>query len=112
MILIRPAAIVLALTIAGSLGSGALGQRRSNRDWPAPTPPTLQPVTAESRAAAITEGVKLLLAKQEADEASGAIALWPYEGVYRVRGEIPVGYRVGGTSITCLALLQAPGSCR
>ncbi len=34
---------------------------------------------------------------------------WPYEGVYRVRqkGEmaIPIGYRVGGTSIAALALL-------
>jgi len=35
---------------------------------------------------------------------------WPYEGVYRVRGgRIPTGYRVGGTAITCLALLHAPG---
>lgn len=33
---------------------------------------------------------------------------WPYEGVYRVRGEIPVGYRVGGTAIVCAALLDAP----
>lgn len=32
---------------------------------------------------------------------------WPYEGVYRVRGEIPVGYRIGGTSIAAGALLAA-----
>jgi len=32
---------------------------------------------------------------------------WPYEGVYRVRGEIPVGYRIGGTSITAGAILAA-----
>lgn len=32
---------------------------------------------------------------------------WPYEGVYRVGGEIPVGYRVGGTAIACQALLYA-----
>ncbi|MEO0650856.1 MAG: hypothetical protein AAFZ65_09265 [Planctomycetota bacterium] len=34
---------------------------------------------------------------------------WPYEGVYRVGpdGRIPSGYRVGGTSIVCLALLAA-----
>ncbi len=34
---------------------------------------------------------------------------WPYEGVYRVGGEIPVGYRVGGTAICALALIEAPG---
>ncbi len=33
--------------------------------------------------------------------------MWPYEGVYRVGGEIPVGYRVGGTAIACEALLLA-----
>ena len=30
---------------------------------------------------------------------------WPYEGVYRVNGEIPIGYRVGGTAIVAGALL-------
>ncbi len=36
---------------------------------------------------------------------------WPYEGVYRAGalGAIPSGYRVGGTAITCDALLRAPG---
>jgi hypothetical protein len=32
---------------------------------------------------------------------------WPYEGVYRVDGEIPVGYRIGGTAIVAGALLHA-----
>src|SRR6185295_7060795 len=32
---------------------------------------------------------------------------WPYEGVYRVKREIPVSYRVGGTAIVAGALLQA-----
>lgn len=36
-------------------------------------------------------------------------AEWPYEGVYREKGVIPPGYRVGGTAIACLALLAAPG---
>jgi len=31
---------------------------------------------------------------------------WPYEGVYRVGGSIPVGYRVGGTAIAATALLR------
>lgn len=35
---------------------------------------------------------------------------WPYEGVYREdRGQLPVGYRVGGTAIVCLSLIAAPG---
>ncbi|MBI1853284.1 MAG: hypothetical protein HYR85_23345 [Planctomycetes bacterium] len=32
---------------------------------------------------------------------------WPYEGVYRVHEEIPVGYRVGGTAIVAGTLLVA-----
>ena len=32
---------------------------------------------------------------------------WPYEGVYRVKGEIPVGYKVGGTATVGIALLSA-----
>src|SRR5579862_669142 len=48
--------------------------------------------------------VEKLLAMQEADGS------WPYEGAYRVRGEIPLAYRVAGTSIVAGALLQeAPG---
>lgn len=49
--------------------------------------------------------MKLLLAMQEGNGPSE----WPYEGVYRVGGAIPVGYRVGGTAIVSLALLAAPG---
>lgn len=40
----------------------------------------------------------------ELQEGDGA---WPYEGVYRVRREIPVGYRIGGSSIVCSALISA-----
>ena len=40
-------------------------------------------------------------------EESGA---WPYEGVYRVNREIPVGYRIGGTSIVAGTLLHAAPS--
>ncbi len=39
---------------------------------------------------------------------AGPGAEWPYEGVYRVKGAIPAGYRVGGTAIACLALFVAP----
>lgn len=54
---------------------------------------------------AAQEAVRRLLDMQEGEPQ----AEWPYEGVYRVAGEIPIGYRVGGTSIACLALLSAPG---
>ena len=53
----------------------------------------------------VTRGVEIILALQEGD----TNAEWPYEGVYRVGGEIPIGYRVGGTSICAMALLAAPG---
>lgn len=62
-------------------------------------------VSREEIAAAITKGADLIVTMQEGD----AKAEWPYEGVYRVKGQIPIGYRVGGTAIACLALLEAPG---
>ena len=34
---------------------------------------------------------------------------WPYEGVHRVRGVVPPGYRVGGTAIVASALVQVAG---
>ena len=48
-------------------------------------------------AAAVRELVKI-------QEEGGA---WPYEGVYRVSGEIPAGYRVGGTALVAGTLLRA-----
>ena len=56
------------------------------------------------------ESEKRKLESEFKQKNSGAPAEWPYEGVYRQGdGAIPVGYRVGGTAITCLALLAAPG---
>lgn len=49
----------------------------------------------------IRHGVRALIDMQEPDGA------WPYEGVYRVGGEIPLGYRVGGTAIVVETLLFA-----
>ncbi|MCC6322418.1 MAG: hypothetical protein IT438_13395 [Phycisphaerales bacterium] len=80
-------------------------------------PPADKPATVEDQVpAAITRCVEFLLSAQEAHEAKkGAesppetIAEWPYEGVYRVGGKIPIGYRIGGTSIASVALLLAPG---
>ena len=62
-------------------------------------------VDPERDALAVSKGLELLLSMEEGEHQGE----WPYEGVYRVRGEIPIGYRVGGTGIVGLALLEAPG---
>lgn len=54
---------------------------------------------------AVARAVEIILDRQEGPTGGE----WPYEGVYRVQGEIPIGYRVGGTSIAALALTRAPG---
>lgn len=59
-----------------------------------------KPAAKPSREELVRTAVSQLIAIQEHGE-------WPYEGVYRVRGEIPVGYRVGGTSLVAGALLAA-----
>jgi hypothetical protein len=55
----------------------------------------------KSPAALVRKAVAELVKIQEEGGA------WPYEGVYRVGGEIPVGYRVGGTSLVAGTLLHA-----
>ncbi len=57
--------------------------------------------TASERRELIDVAIERLLELQNSDGA------WPYEGVYRVAGKIPVGYRIGGTSIVCSALISA-----
>jgi hypothetical protein len=56
---------------------------------------------------AVARGAALLLELQETLDEGGALAEWPYEGVYRERGAIPIGYRVGGTAIAGVALCDA-----
>src|SRR5436190_2559152 len=75
------------------------------------------PVQAPARAqafdpvASVQQGCALLLDMQEGEGRRE----WPYEGVYRVRESgvdedvIPIGYRVGGSALACLALVAAPG---
>jgi len=55
--------------------------------------------TTEDIRQVIDRAVSELLKAQESD------GTWAYEGVYRVGGEIPVGYRIGGTAIVCQMLL-------
>jgi hypothetical protein len=60
-------------------------------------------------AEAMATGVAKIVSLQEKGPGAEVAAEWPYEGVYRVGGKIPYGYRVGGTSIAGMALLTAPG---
>ena len=55
-------------------------------------------------AAATEQALVAMLAREEEG------GQWPYEGVYREdRGALPQGYRVGGTSISILGMVCAPG---
>ncbi len=90
--------VVVAVLATALLGSGMPGHANTS------------PVDEDAEASppvdvAIATGVQHLLEMQEGDPRSE----WPYEGVYRVRGQIPIGYRVGGTGICAGALVQAPG---
>src|SRR5690606_1393777 len=61
---------------------------------------------------ALSESAALLVSLQEKSPGAAEEALpreWPYEGVYRAHGEIPIGYRIGGTAICASALVRAPG---
>ncbi len=67
-------------------------------------PPMPQQITT-----AIVDSRAILLRMQEAFADNPSRSEWPYEGVYRVGGKIPYGYRVGGTSIVAQTLVEAPG---
>ncbi len=71
----------------------------------AAAPPPARGPAPEEIAGAVAGGVEFILSCPEGPGNDQ----WPYEGVYRVDGEIPIGYRVGGTAIAGLALLHAPG---
>src|SRR5687768_1605131 len=59
--------------------------------------------------AALARAGAILLERQESFDGAEVAGEWPYEGVYREGGEIPPGYRVGGTAICAWALSEAPG---
>lgn len=54
---------------------------------------------------AVQKGADAIVAMQAGETKSE----WAYEGVYRVAGGIPFGYRIGGTAICGEALLRTPG---
>jgi hypothetical protein len=66
---------------------------------------TAAPVLDVERAT--TRAVSRLLELQRTE---GDGEQWPYRGVYREDENVsPLGYRVGGTAIVCLALVAVPG---
>jgi hypothetical protein len=123
---------VLAIGAGGLLGCQARTQTQtqtqsetvfalwqpSPADAPAPsTPPSApedgqqgqEPQLVEVTEAMRREAVRIAIGRLlEMEEGEGR-GEWPYEGVYRVRRQIPVGYRVGGTAIVCEALINAEG---
>jgi len=98
--IVVPALLTLAL-----FQPPALAQAPARRVEPPKAPASLPDITPDDVTSALSKGVEILLAMQEGENKDQ----WPYEGVYRVRGEIPVGYRIGGTAIAVMALAQAPG---
>lgn len=102
------AKFVLTLTLGGllALPCGALFAQEGKAEEDA----TAAKVQVDQEAM-VQRALKGLLEMQEGEKK----AEWPYEGVYswgndRKRGKIiPIGYRVGGTAIAGLALLEAPG---
>ena len=88
------------------------GQTAVQSKVPSKLGPTIE------RCAELLVGMQEDYSKADDDETSlprakGEVE-WPYQGVYRVSEKgsyvIPMGYRIGGTSITATALLEAPGS--
>lgn len=59
------------------------------------------------------EGIAWMLSIQQSDPSAKSPESpgpeWPYEGVYRVNGQIPVGYRIGGTAIVVESLIKTAG---
>jgi hypothetical protein len=67
------------------------------------------PASHDSIPAVVEQSAALLLSLQESLDGAEVSGEWPYEGVYREGGDIPIGYRVGGTAICAWALIESPG---
>ena len=74
----------------------------------APAQPQDESVDGPSPREMVNAGADFLVSVEEGAGKKGPGGEWPYEGVYRVRGQIPIGYRVGGTGIACLAMAMSP----
>jgi hypothetical protein len=112
--MLRLAAAAAALLELASLpvlaqDDGGPAEQSSPTDAPDAPSPKLDVTDKEALAGAVSRAVELLTGMQESFDEGAEPSEWPYEGVYRVAGDIPIGYRVGGTAIAGMALLQAPG---
>jgi hypothetical protein len=119
--LLAAAAVAAATAVPASARQPRPRREPEHPANPAPAQPPPTPSRTDDRkpndpariADAVTKAVDLLLAKQEdmenAKAEPDARAEWPYEGVVRVKGLVPIGYRIGGTANTCVCLLRAPG---
>ena len=100
---------LLALAVLLGVESGALGQSAGEDGRAAPSrikgEASARNAEAVASAEAAAAATAFLVGSQEG-ESGGE---WPYEGVYRVRGQIPIGYRVGGTGICAMAVLGSSG---
>jgi hypothetical protein len=86
------------------VASPALAQDTKVKDGePAPAKEPAAKAARPSAHETTAAAAAYLLAHQERE------AEWPYEGVYRVQGEIPIGYRIGGTAICAMALIHSHG---
>src|SRR5256885_11646371 len=101
---------VLCISLPAGAQNVAPPSDKSANPGERPVPAAAPAVAKKDRPtieAAVARASKVILAHQEGEE--GRKEEWPYEGVYRVNGQIPIGYRIGGTSICALALMRAPG---
>ncbi len=118
-------AVVLRPAVAGD-GTPSAPEAPASRSTATGGPKDTEIATAILRGAAIllehqedyvSVGKATRSAKDEKDDAPRGKAEaktppreWPYEGVHRAAGDIPIGYRIGGTSICAQALVEtAPG---
>ncbi|MEY4674662.1 MAG: hypothetical protein RL148_2446 [Planctomycetota bacterium] len=116
-----------ALSIVLALAASAVAQAEGGagkKSQPAAEPPVAAPPAGSANGPVrfttfpVPEADPLDVAAATRDAVAAMLELqegpgddqWPYEGVYREdRGQLPVGYRVGGTAIACMGLLAAPG---
>ena len=110
-------AVMTAMLVTLGRPASAQEEQTGGESVGTPAPPEVADAGADDYAKRIAEsvqrGAEILLERQESldprQKKSAKPAEWPYEGVYRVGGEIPIGYRIGGTSICAMALLEVPG---